>query len=287
MVPPPVALIQEVAKKFDGRMQADNLFDPNVSRRSPVVQQSWELKAPPGEFFRHKVRIAVRGREVKLRANDAFVLVEVRGDLDVAVVSINRKDRIMCLRESSIVVPAFPSLPVFTSNQDDKLASFLSSEAVTHVLRTLGLGNSESLHIYRNGIHAYLQPESPEVLLSAVEAVCLFVDRVPECRACNTLFSVLPAELADLASVVHEWAISDDELRTEMLESAASEALLEFVATVECRVGEIEDYLGSRSAEREAVIGLNTLMECLAEARLMLSLRAPCLTGMVDADPEF
>jgi hypothetical protein len=42
------------------------------------------------------------------------------------------------------------------------------------------LGDAESLHIYRNGVIVYLQPESAQVLLPAVEAVCKLVEQLPE-----------------------------------------------------------------------------------------------------------
>jgi hypothetical protein len=270
IVSQPVALIQEIAKAIGGRVQTSNLFDANVSQRSPVIQESWELIAPPGEFFRHKVNITVRGRKVTLRANGAFVVAEVRSNLDVAPTSINRRDKIWCLSESSLRVPTIPSLPVFASTSDSLLAHFLSSTPLAEALLALRLGDAESLHIYRNGVNVYLQPESAQELLSAVEAVCKLVEQLPEYSEPHEADDSLPQDLTDLSPVIQEWAIPDDELRTEMLEQKTPEALRGFIATVESRAVLIEKCIGSLASESESAIALNTLLECAAEARLML-----------------
>jgi hypothetical protein len=275
MVSEPVALIQEIAKAIGGRVQTSNLFDANVSQRSPVTQESWELIAPPGEFFRHKINITVRGRKVTLRANGAFVVAEVLSNLDVAVVSINRRDRIMCLNESSLRAPAVPSLPVFASTSESGLEHFLSSTPLAEVLLALRLGDAESLHIYRNGVKVYLQPESAQVLLSAVEAVCKLVEQLPEYSEPHVADDSLPRDLTDLSPVIQEWAIPDDELRTEMLEQKTPEALRGFIATVESRAVLIEACIGSLASESDSAMALNTLLECAAEARLMLAERTP------------
>ena len=107
MVSEPIAVIQEVARAAGGRVRATSLFDANVSRRSPVPQQSWELSAAPGEFFRHEVSVTVSGHKVTFRANGAFVVAHVLHNLDVAVVSINRRDRIMCLKDRLSGFPPF------------------------------------------------------------------------------------------------------------------------------------------------------------------------------------
>jgi hypothetical protein len=270
MAPHPVGLITEISKAFGGRVQSDNLFDFNVSQRSPVPRQSWELIAPPGEFFQHKVDIRVRGQKVRLRANDAFVMAEARSNLDVPVISINRRDRIMCLKESSLEVPVLPFLPVFASTAGNDLADFVSSPPLAEVLLALNLRDAESLHVYRNGVVAYLQPDSAQVLLSALEAICKFVEQLRQNDEPRLAVDSLPRDLGYLSPLIEQWAITDDELRTDMLEQKTPEDLREFIVIVDSCAALIEECIGSPSADSELAIALSALLECAVEARLRL-----------------
>jgi hypothetical protein len=177
----------------------------------------------------------------------------------------------MALARSPFQLPAFPSLPVFSRSLGGDLEDVLRSQTLIRVLRALHLGETESLHVYRNGLKLYFQPESSEELLSALEALCKFVEELPTFNE-NVTVRGLPPTLEHLSSLIREWAISDDELRSEMLEQKSPEELKTFIATVEPQIAAINDYLDSFNAEPlpEAAAGVGTLCQCAAEAKLIV-----------------
>jgi len=60
-----------------------------------------------------------------------------------------------------------------------------------------------------------------------------------------------------------------------MLDEKTLEVLRTFIATVESRAELIESHIGSLLADSDAAVGLNRLLECAAEARLLLAERTP------------
>jgi hypothetical protein len=274
MASDPVRLLKEVAERVGRRVRKTNLFDANICAGAAPPDRPWEIVAPPGEIFRHKLNITFAGCKVTLYANRKFVAANIPANLDVEVFSANRRDKIITLKRSTLELPGFPSLPVFSGSSGDELKDLLRSKAVSRVLRALGLGEAESLHVYRGGLLFYFQPESSERLLSAVEALCRFAQELPAFTE-DVSVEDLPPALKQLSAWLREWAISDDELRSEMLEQKSPEELKKFIAAVEPEFEAIDDYLSSFGDEplSEAAIALNSLAECAAEAKLVVGPR--------------
>jgi hypothetical protein len=267
----PVALLRNVAKQFGKSVRSICHFDPNVCTSPRNPDRPWEILPLPGDMFRHKVAIDFAGHRVSLLANGEFVVVEIRRDLDVGVLSINRRDKIFQLKRSSFEAIGFPSLPIFTDGTSGSLRQFLASPSLTQTLSVLCLEESESLHIYGNGFLLYFKPESVDEALQAVEALCRFIEKLPSIDDSVNLDG-LPPEFKDLARFIREWAVTDDELRTEMLEQKSEAALREFVSAVEPYTPSINEYLDSfrEGALPEAATTLGTLAECATEARIIL-----------------
>jgi hypothetical protein len=267
----PVALLRSVAKQFGRSVRTICHFDFNVCMSPRHPDRPWEILPLPGDMFRHKVAIDFGGHKVRLLANGEFVVVEIRCDLEVDVVSINRRDRIFCLKRSTFEAAGFPSLPIFADSTGDSLRRFLASPSLTQVLNALRLEESESLHIYGNGANLYFKPESVDEVVLAIKALCSFMDKLPTVGDSVNL-DELPPKFEDIFSLIREWAVADDELRTEMLEQKSEAALRKFVSAVEPHIPAINEYLDSfgEKALPEAATALGALAECATEASIIL-----------------
>jgi hypothetical protein len=167
----PIALLRAIAEEFGKGVRETNLLDANVCTSPTNPDRPWEHLPLPGDIFRHKVEIAFAAHKIVLRANGRFLVVEIPGNLDVDLVSINRRDKIFRLKPSPFKIPSFPSLQIFASSTSGDLKHFLESPSLTLALAALRLKDAESLHIYRNGLVLYLRPESKDGVLSAIETL--------------------------------------------------------------------------------------------------------------------
>lgn len=267
----PVVLLETLAKQYGKSVREMNLFDANVCNSPCDPDHPWEHLPLPGDIFRHKVNITFAAHKIRLRANGEFVVVEVPGNLDVDVLSINRQDKVFQLERYPFNIPSFPSLEIFASNTDDNLRQFLASPILSLALSTLRLKQDESLHIYRNGPVLYLKPASPDEVLSAVKTLCDLVESLPPFDD-SVDFEGLPAKFKKLFPLIREWAQPDDEIRSELLEQKSEAVLRKFVAAVEPHIPSINEYLDSfrEQAPPEAAVALGRLAECATEARLIL-----------------
>jgi hypothetical protein len=136
---------------------------------------------------------------------------------------------------------------------------------------SLELTEHESLHIYRNGLILYLQRDSKEKVVSAIEVVCRLAEQFPGLDDSLDL-SGLPAKFENLFGLISKWALSDDEKRSEMLEETSLEALQSFAATVSPYIPAIDEYLDSFGDEPppQAAVALGTLAKCCVEVQIRI-----------------
>jgi hypothetical protein len=267
----PVAVLKDIGKQYGRRVSSANLFDANVCTSPRDPERSWEVLALPGDVFRHKLNITFGVHKVILYANSDFIVVQVAGNLDVDVCSINRQDKVFQLDRNRLHVPGFPSFPIYSRQSDADLRQFLNSTALTEALNILQLNEHESLHIYRNGLILYLQRDSREGVVAAVEVACKLAERFPGVDDSLDLAG-LPTNFEHLFELIPKWALSDDEKRSEMLEEESLESLRTFVKTVSPYIPAIDKYLDSFGDESplEAAVTLRTLAECCLEAQIRL-----------------
>ena len=178
MVTDPVMILRAVGKLYGRRVLKANLFDANICTSPWDQERPWEILALPGDIFRHKLMLNVGSRRVTMFANGEFISTKVPAELDVDLCSINRRDKIMSLGLAEPRVPGFEYLPVYASKTQVRLDQLLHSAALIEALHGLHLAEAESVHFYRNGIVLYLQRDSPDKLLSAVEMTCKLADRL-------------------------------------------------------------------------------------------------------------
>jgi hypothetical protein len=272
MTKDPLAILKEIGKQSGKRVTSINLFDTNVCTSPRNPDRPWEHLALPGDIFHHKLNITFDDHRVTLRANCDFIVVHVLDDLDVDVCSINRRDKVFALRQTFLCVPSFPSLPVYSREPDTDLRQLLNSEALAQALNALRLTECESLHFYRNGLLVYLQRDSRDGVMSAVEVACKLTEQLPTATDDNLNLAEIPAKFENLFGLIPKWAVSDDERRSEMLEETPRETLQMFVASVSPYIPAIDEYLAAFGDEPrpDAVCALGALAECCLEAQILL-----------------
>lgn len=269
-----VFLLRQIAKRADKRVRRTNLLDPNVCSSQFNPDRRWEILEVPGDVFHHQIGITARGRKVRLRANRQFIVAEIQADLEVIPLSINRADRVCFWATSSLQIAGFPNLQVFSNSPEPHLKEFLALPSLAEVLNALRLDETESLHIYANGLSLYLQPGSPEEALLAVQTLCIFAEKLPEKHGTIDL-TALPSEFQSLLPLVPEWSVADDDFRTELLENKSRAELRSFLAVVEPELAAIDSFLDSFANEplSDAAAALGRLAECAAEVKIILSNR--------------
>ena len=271
-----VFLLRQIAKRADKRVRRTNLLDPNVCSSQFNPDRRWEIREVPGDVFHHQIGITARGRKVRLRANRQFIVAEIQADLEVIPLSINRPDRVFFWATSSLQIAGFPNLQVFSNSPEPHLKEFLALPSLAEVLNALRLDETESLHIYANGLSLYLQPGSPEEALLAVQTLCIFVEKLPEKQGTIDLtMTALPSKFQSLLPLIPEWSVADDDFRTELLENKSRAELRRFLAVVEPELAAIDSYLASFANEplSDAAAALGRLAECAAEVKMILSNR--------------
>lgn len=147
----------------------------------------------------------------------------------------------------------------------------MNSAALAQALNSLQLTEHESLHVYGNGLVLYLQRDSRDEVMSAVEVACKFAEQFPGVEDSPDL-ARLPTKFKQLFGLIPKWALSDDEKRSEMLEETSLKALQSFVATVSPYIPAIDEYLDSFGDESppEPAVTLGVLAECCLEAQIRI-----------------
>lgn len=263
----PVAILKGIGQQFGKRVSATNLFDPSVCKSPRDPERPWAWLELPGDIFRHKLNVKLGRYSVRFHANSEFIVVRIAGDFGLDVCSINRRKIAQYL--NPLLVPGFPSLPVYSPKSDSDLRQFLNSAALIQALKALQMTKHESLHFYRNAIGLYLQRESKDAVMSAVEVVCNLAEQFPALED-NLDLTALPAKFETLFGLIPKWALSDDEERSEMLEETSLEALQSFVAIASPYLPDSDEYLDSFGDELppEAAAPLGALAECCLEAQI-------------------
>jgi hypothetical protein len=175
----PVTLLRELAKRLGKRVRKINLLDRNVCTSPISRERPWEILALPGDMFRHFVNFEFAGRQVKLLASGELLVVQVRGSLDVEVLSFNRQDKVFNLQRSSFQIDKLPSVIVFARGSCGDIRGFLGSPDLQRALTLLLEKPVASLHIYRNGLVLYDRPEASDEVLLALDALCDLASRLP------------------------------------------------------------------------------------------------------------
>ena len=169
--------------------------------------------------------------------------------------------------------PNFCLFPVYSRHADTDLRQFLSSAALNRALKRLQLTEDESLHIYRNGIVLYLKRNSKNDVMLAIEVACRLTEHLAKRGDKEQLDLIgLPRKFENLFGLIPKWAISDDEMRGDMLSETSQATLQSFVNVVRPYLPDIDEFLDSFGEKEppEGAVALGALAECCLEAQIRL-----------------
>jgi hypothetical protein len=271
-----VAIIKSIAKSFRKHVRSLNLFDPTVCTSPRDPEHPWKVLPLPGDIFRHQVSLKYRGRKVRIHANAEFMFAQVSGSFGVNAFSINRRRSGSGDIELSRRLLGLRSLPVFARQSSNDLEKLLNSAPLKEALDDLQLKEKESLHVYTDAVALYLQRETEQETIRAIEVACRLADQLPPGDGGIDLRS-LPSQFKELEHLIKKWGVTDDEERNGLLEGAARLTLERLVDAVTPHLTSISQYLDSFAREPlpEAAIALGALAECTLEAKFRLSNMAP------------
>jgi len=165
--------------------------------------------------------------------------------------------------------------PVFIRPNDvlsNELRSFLASSALHSAVESLLHNNADSLHIFQGAVVLYAKGRDADRLIDNIETLAKLVGPFHR-NASSSPLKTLPSRFHHLIPFILEWAESDDQERTALLEQSSRASLGELVRVVSADLAEIDLYLDSFRNEpmSDAAIALGQLAEFVAEAKLRLS----------------
>jgi len=267
------AILRLVAMRLGTRVRKANCYDANVCEFTANQETKWQPKILSGNPFSQELRATYSGRRIHVMGNPDYICCTVYGQLDVELCSINRPNRILLVsKRSQLSVCGDPRWPVFLradQQPSDELRGFLDDPTFHKTVQEIIRESSESLHLLADAMTLYRQPRSADEVVHAINALSSLVGP-HESEATSVDFTELPASLHVLIPLIKRWAVTDDGEREALLEEGSESELSVLVATVEPRLGEIDDYLRESACKSLPAIYIGALAECTVEARLYL-----------------
>lgn len=270
----PVDLLKTLATHYRVRVTTINLHDANVCTSELNWQDALANRTPAPDRFRHQLKLKHGGRSVGVRSNDRFIAIEARGSFgSEEPFSINRQDRVTICRTRLARRVGSTKWRVFTGKGKD-VPRVLNQLTVRRAIERLQLGRNESVHVYANGLIAYIMPGSAERVIDVIAATASIANALPSTRA---PLPKVPEEFATLRPLLKTWANSDDEERSELLARASRSRLGGLVKAVAPMFPAINAYLDSLGdgPMPESATALGALAECASEAQLLLREKPP------------
>ncbi len=245
---------QNLATGFNVRIESCEIFNPNV-----------------GEWARQLIRTRIRSYLVKVLRSESRVAIEVKGFETQVSFSANDIDRVCLLNKPLIKTREGLTIPIFVDALNPQTTKWLERAENALLLSELELASGESLQVYRNAlvlIGRHERANSDTVML-----LCQTADHLKNLDAQNHVdglsFSVerLPIDLQSLEPLVKRFAISDDDMRQEMLHQASDAELERLKVQVEpllARINQFLDSFGTNPLSKEAIL-ISRLAEAVAE----------------------
>ena len=171
----PEVLLRTLAQARGKRVRRCKLLDVNVCHSSKNPNRPWEIDENPlGDLFSLSV-LCSRNPRIALKSNREYLAVQVTADFGFDVFSINRQDQIFQL-EPVHSQSHLGSLFTRDGSLSSGLEQVTSSPEFGNLLSSLRFDRNESLHVYRNGLIAYLKAASVEEVELVINYMCGFAD---------------------------------------------------------------------------------------------------------------
>ena len=266
--------IIEVARAKGVPVRKRQEYDPNVCEFTIGAEHGWQPFLIIGSPLTRAIGFKHGGRDVRIFANREWIRLEVKGDLTIGVFSINRPNKIRPMTPTRLRIGRDGRWPIFIPVGRDvtqRLEKSLTSPQVGKFVESLIQRPSDSIHFFQSALFVYFRPESADVLLNAIDTVESIVGPRNEQRI-TIDFASLPSTFHYLIPLIRRWSEPDDDKRQQLIVDASPESIRELLAAVEPHFKDIDEYLNSFGSKplSPAAIGLASLAECAAEARLRL-----------------
>ena len=269
----PVDWLRSIAKKRRGRVVSINQHDYNVCTSVFDWHDALDNSLPPPDMFRYKLKLKHNGRSITIRSNDRFIAVELLCEYAIeSPFSINRQDRVCFMNiPKQIVIMGQKKRDAFIC-KGHSVPQILEQSSFWSLIDALNLNSAESIHVYRNGLTIYIQPDSEQRVEEVIATAANISDQLPPDKKSRSDLSELPQEFIHLIPLMRRWAEADDEKRTDRLASASQSSVRELVSKVAPLFAQINSYLdGFRDAViPESALALGALAQCAAEAQFLL-----------------
>lgn len=223
------AHIKTVLQHYNLNSQKVDIFNPNVKDTS---KRLFKIKDQEGNAFTLYVFTESISIEKKLNTVLHF--------------SVNLPDEIFLVHN---LIENNYGLKIF-SDESEHNNIFRCINIIHTRIQQLQLGLQEGLFIYRNGVQLVVDKSRqliPELML--LQQICSSIDRNFSGSVNVIDPSVIPGNLAVLIPLLQEWAISDDEERSEKINTSSKSKLKKIVDEVSPKMEMINTYLNSFNNE--------------------------------------
>ena len=267
----PASQLQELAKRFKGKLAQCKIYDANVCSTVTVPERPWELIPVSGEPFFERLRFVYRARKVIVLANTTYVSATVKGTFANRPFTINAKQKLGfgSYYADELALGGGP-YPIFT--EDGKLSVgqkiFLGQSEVQSLISASALQEGDSLFFTKGEIICYLKRPETDRIIRVTESLVDLAIKI-DIGEEKSDFKSLPAQFRPLIPLIEKWGLADDSERDDLLDNASSSVIRALIEEVGPYITAIDSYLSSfRGAEPDPpATALGALAECVLEAK--------------------
>jgi hypothetical protein len=266
-------VLQELAKRFKGRLSQCQVYDANVCTSRSVPGRPWELLPVSGEPFFQMLRFTCRGRKVTVLANRTYVHGAANGTFASMPLTINAKQMLFRSEFACALHVGGQRYAVFT--EDGKVSSVqkyaLSRPELTSLVKESGLQEGESLYFTKGEIGFYLKRPGTDRTIGIIDQVIQLAANVENDEEELNL-ELLPVQFHAIIPTIKRWAVADDSERDDLLSTTPEVVLRSLTDEVIPYLDAIDSYLDSFRGEAptEQAAALGRLAECALEAKQRL-----------------
>jgi hypothetical protein len=268
----PTFTLQDLAKRFKGKLSSCEVYDSNVCTTRSVPSRPWELEIVSGEPFNEQLKFTYRGRKVTILANNTYIHGWAAGTFASMPFSLNLKQNVGFRSEfaGTLSTDNDPH-PIFT--EDGKVSSAqrraLDKPELHSLVQLAHLQEGESLYFTRGEIGFYLKQmhdsDRAGDLINKIIDLATRVEIVEE----ELKLELLPVQFHAVIPMIKKWAVTDDSDRGDLWDAAPNGVLRLLVDEVFPHLQAINSFLDSFGDEppTEEAAALGRLAECAVEAK--------------------
>jgi len=271
VMPSESMVLQELAKRFKGKLSQCEVYDANVCITRSLPGRPWELLPISGEPFFQRLRFTYKGRKVTVLANNTYVHGAASGTFASRPFTINAKQRVGFRSEfADNLSVGGERYPVFTDDGEVSLEQkhLLSRPELMSLVERSRLQQGESLYFTKGEIGFYLKQPDTDRMSGVIDRVIELAGKV-EIAQEELNLELLPVQFHPIIPIIKKWALADDQEHDDLLVTTPEAALRSLIDDVFPYLGAINSYLDSfrGGAPTEQAVALGRLAECALETK--------------------